>query len=87
MADRLELVCDCGRPFTLNARSLRRAHRQGRRPVCGSCKPLGGAGDSEALQRWWIESSGLSFDELREIAYLLWPALRPEMAQGSRQAA
>jgi hypothetical protein len=75
MADRLELVCDCGRPFTLNTRSLRRARSRGRRPVCGSCKPVG-VGDSEAMQQWWLRR--FTIEELREIGFLLWPELRPE---------
>ncbi len=92
VADRRELLCDCGTSFTINARTLRRARSEDRTPVCFDCRPVGGgrraarprgrgpgAPTADELQRWWIEDSGLGLDELLEIAACLWgggPAVR-----------
>jgi hypothetical protein len=55
----------------LSARREREHRRQGREPVCSLCRrppiELTDA-ERERYVRWWVEKSGLSIEELREIA-------------------
>jgi hypothetical protein len=55
----------------LSARREREHRRQGREPVCATCgRPPIELTDAERerYRQWWLEKSGLSPAELREIA-------------------
>jgi hypothetical protein len=66
------VVCRvCGTRFELTARNVRGWHSRGLDPVCAECRHPSKPVDAQTrvrMRRWWVEESGLSLEELREIA-------------------
>jgi hypothetical protein len=64
--------------FELSARNARANRAAGREPVCRECrnppKPPDPA-TMEKMRRWWLEDSGLSLEEVQELARLVWSPL------------
>src|SRR5262245_16256690 len=61
----------CGARFELSVRNEYEHRRRGRTPRCEVCRrPRAelGVEERERFRRWWLEESGLSLDELLEIA-------------------
>jgi len=70
----VDVRCECGDVFALSVRRAFEHRRAGTSPRCRECRrpPLEmTAEEREKLQRWWLERSGLSLGELREIAAAL----------------
>jgi hypothetical protein len=63
---------ECGERFTLSARRARAYRAEGQAPKCRQCRrpPIVLTEEERVRFRsWWLESSGLSQDELYEIAF------------------
>lgn len=48
---------------------------RGERPICADCRRVlqkFSPAPAERMRRWWIEQSGLTFDEVQAIARLGW---------------
>ena len=61
----------CGSRFELATRNERRYRSEGRAPTCETCRRPAlklTPAERERFRRWWLEESGLSRRELREIA-------------------
>lgn len=75
-------TCECGAPFVLSERNSRAHRKRGTSPQCRACRfPHAEQAVSErerqAYLDWWLTESGLSLDELRDIASCLWPGGPP----------
>ena len=61
----------CGDRFELSVRGVQRYRAEGREPRCAICRrphtPLT-TEERSRFKLWWIEESGLSISELRELA-------------------
>jgi hypothetical protein len=68
---------ECGSSFSLSARNARPSCPRDRACLPGMPDPGKVAQRRRAARaaRWWLEDSGLSLVELREIALSLWPEL------------
>ncbi len=78
------LVCgECGSEFTLSASVARRTRRSGRTPICGECRRVHPRVTPELLdagREWWLTESGLSLEDIQEIARMCFPELVPRPA-------
>lgn len=74
---------ECEEWFWLSGRNSLRHRTAGTRPICGDCRhPVKQPTEEERaeLRRWWVEESGLSLVELREIGFSIWPELAGDRA-------
>lgn len=74
------LTCRCGRQFTLSARNSREHRKRATVPLCRACRfpraeQAVSAEELRAYPRWWLEESGLSPAELRDLASCLWSGM------------
>jgi hypothetical protein len=63
----------CNRPITLSAGVAARWQGRRERPVCDGClhPPVAANRQAAPYRRWWLEQSGLTLEELREIGRML----------------
>jgi hypothetical protein len=63
----------CGGYFELNPRNIRGWRARGEEPRCHSCRHHREVDEAtaEKMRQWWLEESGLTLDELHELADLL----------------
>ena len=70
-------TCRCGVVFSLSARNTREHEKRGTLPLCRGCRfphpELEVSAEERRAYQRWLEESGLSPAELRDLASCLWP--------------